>query len=91
MTHDQLRELLAVDADDIIQQAGPFKDQPLFVAYFWFLYISGYIGKRGTEAIAFEVRAEDRMQFPALANYATLHIAEQPDESIRLVSWTLVD
>lgn len=91
MTRDQLLALFEVDNHDIIQQDGPFKGQPLYVAYFWFLYLSGYIGERGAKTIAFDVRAEDRIQFPVLSAYTTLWVSQEEDGSIRLVSWTLVD
>lgn len=79
MNREELLRLFAVDDDDIILTEGQFKGQPLYVAYFWLLYITGYSDGRSNEIVTFFVRGEDRAQFKALHGRQQVCLQPQPD------------
>lgn len=82
MNRKELLKLFSVDENDIIQTDGQFKGQPLYVAYFWLLYITGYSDERDNEIVTFQVRNEDRAQFAALIDRRQVRIQPQPDGRI---------
>jgi hypothetical protein len=82
MNREELLRLFSVDENDIIQTEGQFKGQPLYVAYFWLLYITGYSDERSNETVTFLVRGEDRAQFRALQQRRRVLIQPQPDGRI---------
>ncbi|PJF39845.1 MAG: hypothetical protein CUN55_13495, partial [Phototrophicales bacterium] len=64
MNREELLRLFDVDENDIVITDGPFKGQPLYIAYYWFFYITGYTEDKTDDIVTFFVRTEDRIQFP---------------------------
>ncbi len=85
MTREQLLALFQVDSSDIVQPPGPFHGQPLYVAYFWFLYITGYTERERDGIVTFWIRSEDRVQFPQLTGRETVDIRQHDDGQIKEV------
>ncbi len=82
MTRQELLRLFEVDENGLVQSEGPFAGQPLFVPYFWFLYLTGYVEEQQGEVVTFWVRAEDRTQFPELASRSVVRMRRRADGRI---------
>lgn len=66
MNREELLRLFEVDGNDIIISEGFFQGQALYIAYFWYFYVTGYTEDKQDEILSFTVRGEDRAQFPIL-------------------------
>lgn len=82
MTREQLLALFQIDNDDKVITLGPFFGQPLYIAYFWYLYITGYLESEQDGVVMFFVRGEDRGQFPELKDRAIVRLKRLPDGRI---------
>lgn len=82
MTREELLRILSVDDNDIVITDGPFKGQPLYIAYFWFYYITGYTEDKTDDVVTFFVRGEDRVQFKQLLDRDMVRIKQQANGSI---------
>lgn len=76
MNRDELLRLFAIDENDIITTDGPFKGQPLYIAYYWFYYVTGYTEDKTDDIVTFFVRGEDRAQFPQLMERSTVRLKQ---------------
>jgi hypothetical protein len=82
MDREQILAIFEVDPAGVIRTPGAFQGAYLYVPYYWFLVISGYYDRREGEVITFEIRAEDRAQFPELAGRSAVRITRYGDGRI---------
>ncbi len=82
MNREELLRLFEIDGNDIILTAGPFKGQPLYIAYYWFFYITGYTEDKTDDVVTFFVRGEDRAQFPQLQARQLVRLKQLLDGTI---------
>lgn len=82
MNREELLGLFDVDKNDIIITDGPFKGQPLYIAYYWFYYVTGYTEDKTDDIVTFFVRGEDRAQFPQLAERKMVRLKQLVDGRI---------
>ena len=76
MTRQDLLTQYDVDENGIIVSLGKFESEPLYIPYFWDMYLNGFADDDDGESLTFEVTIEDREQFPELANVRHVFIWE---------------
>lgn len=86
MNRELVFSMFQVDETGIIRTPGPFEGQNLYIPYFWYLHISGYREDVQNGIITFQVRMEDRAQFPELANQDVVHLKQHENGMIIEIS-----
>ena len=66
MTREELLNIFQIDEQGLIQNVGDLQGQPLYIAYYWYLFITGYSELIVDNVLTYRVRTEDRVQFPEL-------------------------
>jgi len=82
MTRKELLNIFQINENGIIQNNGPLLGQPLYIAYYWYLFITGYTDIWVDNILTYRVRIEDRVQFPELAERETIQLKRDVDGSI---------
>lgn len=78
MTRYDVLQLYSVK-DGKIETMGIFKDQALYVPYFWSRYLAGEAHEVGKDTVQFSVSESDRIQFPELGNRNVIRL--RPEEA----------
>lgn len=86
MNRELVFTMFQVDEVGIIRTPGPFEGQNLYIPYFWYLYISGYREDVRDGIITFQIRMEDRAQFPELANQDVVRLKQHGNGMIIEIS-----
>lgn len=86
MNRELVFAMFQVDETGIIRTPGPFEGQNLYIPYFWYLHISGYREDVHDGIITFQIRMEDRAQFPELANRDVVRLKQQENGMIVEIS-----
>ncbi len=82
MNRELVFTMFQVDEAGIIRTPGPFEGQNLYIPYFWYLHISGYREDVQDGIVTFQVRMEDRAQFPELAHRDIVRLQQQGNNTI---------
>jgi hypothetical protein len=82
MTREELLNIFQVDENDIIQNDGPLRGQPLYIAYYWYLFITGYTESLVDNILMYRVRIEDRVQFQELTEREKVQLKRNADGRI---------
>ncbi len=82
MNRELVFTMFQVDETGIIRTLGPFEGQNLYIPYFWYLHISGYREDVQNGIVTFQVRMEDRAQFPELINHDIVRLMQQENGAI---------
>lgn len=82
MNRELVLTMFQVDETGIIRTPGPFEGQNLYIPYFWYLHISGYREDVQNGIVTFQVRMEDRAQFPELSNRDQVRLKQIDNHTI---------
>lgn len=64
--------------DSVIQDAGPFEGQKIYVPYFWEAYLTGDAHEVSEDQVVlFGIHSEDLREFPELQNRSVVRLREQ--------------
>lgn len=82
MTREELLTIFQIDEQGLIQNEGNLQGQPLYIAYYWYLFITGYSELINGDVLTYQVRTEDRIQFPELMNRKSVQLKRESDGCI---------
>ena len=61
--------------DGIIKSPGKFEGEPIYVPYFWQVYLDGF-GEEMGDYVLFDVEPSDVVEFPELNGKSTIKLME---------------
>ena len=60
----------------IIRSPGKFENQPVYVVYFWEIYLNGFADRDDGKIIGFDLTLDDKLIFPELKGRRTVNLME---------------
>lgn len=79
MTREELLTIFQIDEQGLIQNDGSLHGQPLYIAYYWYLFITGFSESVEGDILTYRVRTEDRVQFPELIEREYVQLKRESD------------
>lgn len=75
MTRKEIEEQYNV-IDGIIRRAGKFEGEPVYVPFFWDIFLDGFADDDDGTIIKIKVNEEDRKEFPELKGATYVYLRE---------------
>jgi len=75
MTRNEIEQTYKVE-NGLIRSPGKFEGCPVYVPYFWDIYLNGFADRDDGNYLGFDVTAEDKTEFPELKRRRTVRLVE---------------